>query len=116
RYTVAKDVVAFAKGLAAGGVVPTLKHFPGLGRAGATSTDDGLVRITASREAIDYDLQPYRAALAKSVNPVIMLSTAIYPAYSPRAAAWSRAIARTLHRHDLAFRGVTVTDSLTAAA
>jgi beta-N-acetylhexosaminidase len=45
-----------------------------------------------------------------------MLSTAVYPAYSPRAAAWSRAIARTLLRHDLGFRGVTITDSLSSAA
>ncbi|HEY3069531.1 MAG TPA: glycoside hydrolase family 3 N-terminal domain-containing protein [Gaiellaceae bacterium] len=116
RYTVAKDAAAFAEGLEAGGVLPTLKHFPGLGRAGATSTDDGLVRITASREQIGYDLLPYRVALAKSLSPVVMLSTAVYPAYSPKAAAWSSAIARTLLRHDLGFRGVTITDSLTAAA
>jgi beta-N-acetylhexosaminidase len=45
-----------------------------------------------------------------------MLSTAVYPAYSPRAAAWSKAIAGTLLRHDLGFKGVTITDSLTTAA
>jgi beta-N-acetylhexosaminidase len=116
RYIVANDAAAFAKGLEAGGVLSTLKHFPGLGRAGATSTDDGLVRISASQQQIGYDLLPYRVALAKSLNPVVMLSTAIYPAYSLRAAAWSRAIARTLLRHDLGFRGATITDSLTAAA
>jgi beta-N-acetylhexosaminidase len=116
RLTVANDAAAFAKGLETGGVLPTLKHFPGLGRAGATSTDDGLVRITASRTAIGSDLLPYRTALGRSLQPVIMLSTAVYPAYSPRAAAWSSAIARTLLRHDLGFTGVTITDSLTAAA
>jgi beta-N-acetylhexosaminidase len=50
------------------------------------------------------------------LNPVIMLSTAVYPAYSTSAAAWSRALARSLLRHDLGFRGVEITDSLTAAA
>jgi beta-N-acetylhexosaminidase len=116
RFAVANDATAFAKGLEAGGVLPALKHFPGLGRAGATSTDDGLVTINATTTQIGRDLLPYRVALADSVHPVIMLSTAVYPAYSPKAAAWSRAIGRRLLRTGLGFRGVTVTDSLTSAA
>jgi beta-N-acetylhexosaminidase len=116
RDAVARDAAAFAQGLEAGGVLPTLKHFPGLGRAGATSTDEAVVRITASRERIVYDLKPYRVALARSLGPAIMLSTAVYPAYSSSAAAWSKPIARRLLRRDLGFRGVEMTDSLTAAA
>jgi beta-N-acetylhexosaminidase len=45
-----------------------------------------------------------------------MLSTAVYPAYSPRAAAWSKAIATKLLRGTLGFKGVTITDSLGSAA
>lgn len=116
RYRVADDAVAFAKGLEQGGVVPVLKHFPGLGRAGSTSTDNGVVRITATKHQIGYDLLPYRVALRRSARPVIMLSTAIYPALSPRAAAWSRRITRTLLRTELGFRGVTITDALDSAA
>ncbi len=116
RYTVATDAAAFSQGLEAGRVLPTLKHFPGLGRASAVSTDEGLVRIRAGRKQIIDGLLPYDVALRRSLRPVVMLSTAIYPAYSPRAAAWSRAIARTLLRHDLGFGGVTITDSLTSAA
>jgi beta-N-acetylhexosaminidase len=116
RYTVAAAATAFAKGLEQGGALPALKHFPGLGRAGATSTDNGIVRIAATRTEISFDLLPYRTTLAKGLRPVIMLSTAVYPAYSPRPAAWSRAIAGTLLRTSLGFRGVTVTDSLTSAA
>ncbi len=116
RYTVANDDTAFALGLESAGVLPALKHFPGLGRAGATSTDDGLVRIAATSAQIGYDLLPYRVALTHSVRPVIMLSTALYPALAQHPAAWSHAIAVTLLRTDLAFHGVTVTDSLTSAA
>lgn len=116
RYTVANDAAAFATGLEAGGVQPAYKHFPGLGRAGSTSTDDGLVKITASASQISYDLLPYRVALTRTVRPVVMLSTAVYPAYSTKAAAWSPAIALTLLRTDIGFQGVTVTDSLTSAA
>jgi beta-N-acetylhexosaminidase len=116
RYTVANDAAAFALGLEQQQVLPAYKHFPGLGRAGATSTDDGLVEIGATSRQVAYDLLPYRVALNRSVRPVIMLSTAVYPAYSTKAAAWSPAIAVTLLRDQLAFHGVTVTDSLTSAA
>jgi beta-N-acetylhexosaminidase len=116
RFAVASDAAAFAEGLEAGRVQPALKHFPGLGRAGAVSTDDGLVEIGAGRKQIMRGLLPYQVARRRSLHPVVMLSTAVYPAYSPRAAAWSKAIAGTLLRHDLGFRGATITDSLTSAA
>jgi beta-N-acetylhexosaminidase len=116
RFDVGKDAVAFSLGLEDGGVLPTLKHFPGLGRAGATSTDDAVVRILATKKQIGQDLLPYRVALARSVRPVIMLSTAAYPALASRAAAWSPKIATDLLRTRLGFHGVTITDSLTSAA
>jgi beta-N-acetylhexosaminidase len=116
RYTVANDTAAFALGLESGGVQATYKHFPGLGYAGATSTDDALVKITANSSQIRYDLLPYRIALTRMVHPVVMLSTAVYPAFSNKAAAWSPAIAVTLLRTTVGFQGVTVTDSLTSAA
>ena len=116
RYVVSAGATAFAKGLEQGGALPALKHFPGLGRAGSTSTDNGVVHITATRTQISYDLLPYRTALAHALRPVIMLSTAVYPAYSPRPAAWSKAIAVVLLRSSLGFHGVTITDSLTSAA
>jgi beta-N-acetylhexosaminidase len=116
RFAVAGDAAAFAQGLEAGRVQPALKHFPGLGRAGAVSTDDGLVEIGATRRQIQRGLLPYEVARRRSLHPVVMLSTAVYPAFSQRAAAWSKAIAGTLLRHDLGFRGVTITDSLTSAA
>ena len=116
RFAVATDTAAFAQGLEAGRVEPAFKHFPGLGRAGAVSTDEGLVEIGASRRQITRGLLPYQVARRRSLHPVVMLSTAVYPAYSPRAAAWSKAIAGTLLRHDLGFKGPTITDSLTTAA
>src|SRR5690349_8789574 len=116
RFAVAADTAAFAQGLEAGRVEPAFKHFPGLGRAGAVSTDEGLVEIGASRRQITRGLLPYQVARRRSLHPVVMLSTAVYPAYSPRAAAWSKAIAGTLLRRDLGFKGPTITDSLTTAA
>jgi beta-N-acetylhexosaminidase len=116
RFTVAADAAAFAHGLETGRVQPAFKHFPGLGRAGGASTDDRLVEIGASRKQIAHGLLPYEVARRRSLHPVVMLSTAVYPAYSFRAAAWSKAIAGRLLRRDLGFRGTTITDSLTSAA
>ena len=45
-----------------------------------------------------------------------MLSTAIYPAFSDRPAAFTRRIATGELRGRLGFRGVTITDSLGSSA
>jgi beta-N-acetylhexosaminidase len=116
RFVVSDDVSAFAHGLEAGGSLPAIKHFPGLGRAGSTSTDDAVVTIDATATQLNRDLLPYSIAMRRAVRPVIMLSTAVYPAYSSKAAAWSTAIGTKLLRGKLGFKGVTVTDSLASAA
>jgi beta-N-acetylhexosaminidase len=115
RFTVAKDAAAFAAGLEGGGALPVMKHFPGLGLATA-STDQAVVRITASRAKLVRGLLPYQVALRRSLRPVVMLSTAIYPALGGHAAAWSRSIIHELLRTRLGFAGTTITDSLDAAA
>jgi beta-N-acetylhexosaminidase len=115
RFTVADDAAAFAAGLEQGLVLPTLKHFPGLGLA-TVSTDEALVRITASTARLTRGLLPYRIALRRSLNPIVMLSTAVYPALDWRAAAWSPPIIHAVLRGDLGFTGVTITDSLDSAA
>jgi beta-N-acetylhexosaminidase len=115
RFTVASHAAAFASGLESGHVWPTLKHFPGLGLA-AVSTDDALVRITATKRKLTRALLPYQVALRRSLHPVVMLSTAVYPALDWRAAAWSPPVIHGLLRSTLGFAGVTATDSLDAAA
>ncbi len=115
RFTVATDAAAFAKGLEQGGTLPTLKHFPGLGLA-TVSTDEAVVRIGASRAKLVRALLPYQVAFRQTLGPVVMLSTAIYPALDSQAAAWSRPIIHGLLRGTLGFTGVTITDSLDTAA
>ena len=106
---------AFAVGLREGRALATMKHFPGLGFA-TRNTDSAVVRITATRSQLAPGLEPYRLAVAEHV-PLIMLSNAVYDAYDlHHAAGWSRAIATTMLRDELGFRGATITDSLDAAA
>ncbi len=102
---------AFASGLESGGVIPTMKHFPGLGFA-TRNTDTSVVTIAASAAALDPGLLPYRIGIGHHI-PLIMMSNATYTARDPdNAAGWSHAIENTLLRHNLGYTGVTITDSL----
>jgi beta-N-acetylhexosaminidase len=113
--TVSQIADAFAAGLEAGGVLPSLKHFPGIGLA-TQNTDSHVVVIEASKDALGAGLEPYQAAIAEGI-PLIMLSNATYPAYDGTdAAGWSSAIGDRLLRRDMGFRGVTITDSLDGTA
>jgi beta-N-acetylhexosaminidase len=99
---------AFVRGLQAGGVAGTAKHFPGLGAATA-NTDDHVVRVRRVR------LQPFRDAIAAGVK-LVMMSNASYPQLDPsgRPAVFSRTIVTKLLRGSLGFDGVVVTDALDA--
>lgn len=106
---------AFARGLAEGGVLATMKHFPGIGLVGR-NTDRSAGVVTASEETLGTDLRPYRRAIRHNL-PIVMLSNATYTAWDPDAAAgWSRAIAVDLLRGELGFEGVSITDSLDGTA
>jgi Beta-glucosidase-related glycosidases len=106
---------AFASGLESKRVMPSMKHFPGIGFA-TRNTDAYVVSIGVSRSRLAPGLRPYQTAIGHHI-PMIMLSNATYPAYdSVNAAGWSHAIAVTLLRRDLGFTGVTITDSLSGTA
>jgi beta-N-acetylhexosaminidase len=112
---VTRTAVPFATGLQAAGVAATAKHFPGLGTA-TENTDFEAQDLTLSRADLRaVDEAPYRAYIAAG-GRLVMLSTAIYPALSPRPAAFSRRIATGELRGRLGFHGVTITDSLGSSA
>ncbi len=112
---VAETAVPFAEGLQGGGVAATAKHFPGLGAA-AENTDFAVQRIELSRQALRaVDERPYREYVAEG-GEMVMLSTAIYPAFSPRPAAFARQIASGELRDRIGFGGVSITDALESVA
>ncbi|HEX5982793.1 MAG TPA: glycoside hydrolase family 3 N-terminal domain-containing protein, partial [Solirubrobacterales bacterium] len=107
--------IPFAEALQAGGVAATGKHFPGFGAA-RENTDFAVERVDLSkRELRAVDEKPY-AALTAAGGKLVMLSTAIYPAFSNRPAAFTRAIATGELRERLGFEGVTITDALETPA
>ena len=112
----AKLARAFVTGLQTSGVAGTAKHFPGLGLASG-NTDHGRIVIGSAAWKLRQDLLPFKSAVAAGAR-LVMVSTAIYPKLdaSQKPAAFSSTIINGLLRKQLGFKGVTVTDSLTAPA
>ncbi len=111
---VAEAATAFAEGLAEAGVIPTLKHFPGHGRAsGDTHTE--AVR-TPSRTALDaVDLVPFIEGIRRVPTAAVMVGHLVVPDVSDgQPASLSREVVAGLLRGELGFDGLIVTDDLGA--
>lgn len=112
---VASSVAAFASGMLAGGVEPTVKHFPGLGRViGNTDTTSEVTDSTTRRD--DPYLEPFRAGIEAGAG-IVMVSSARYTRIDPdHLALFSRTVIEDMLRRDLDYRGVVITDDVGAAA
>jgi beta-N-acetylhexosaminidase len=113
---VASLVAAAVRGCESRGLACAVSHFPG---EGAVSDDTARGPATvgldpASLEA--RDLGAFRAAFEAGA-PATVLSLAFYAAYDPATpAALSPRIATELLRGELGFKGVAISDDLTAGA
>lgn len=108
--------LAFADRMQAKGVAAAAKHFPGFGRARANTDDTRQVIETSRARLRKHDERPFRA-FSREGGSVVMLSNAIYPALDPGTpAGLSRRIASRELRRVAGFDGVSITDSLNAAA
>jgi beta-N-acetylhexosaminidase len=111
---VGRLAAAYIRGLHAGGMLATLKHFPG---HGDTDVDShlGLPIITKPRERLDeIELPPFKAGIAAGADAVMMAHIEL-PAldadpFSP--ASLSRPIVTGLLRGELKFDGLIYTDSM----
>ncbi len=106
-------VAAYVRGLQQGGMLATLKHFPG---HGDTETDShlGLPIITHPRERFEsVELPPFRAGIAAGAAGVMVAHIEL-PALDPEngPATFSRAVITDFLRRDLAFPGLIVTDAM----
>jgi beta-N-acetylhexosaminidase len=113
--TVADRACAFARGLNAGGVAFTLKHFPGLGNAPA-NTDVGPVTVESTASQLRGDYAPYRQCGQEGVG-LVMVSSAIYPALSH--AEVPAVMSPDTYSGELAAHGIalpTISDDLDAPA
>lgn len=99
------------------GIGAVAKHFPGLGDT-TVNTDLGVAVNNETRQQIfARDIPPFRAAI-RSGTDMVMAGHVIVPALDPsgRPASLSAPIVTGILRDRLGFRGVVITDSLSAGA
>ena len=94
------------------GVLACAKHFPGHGRTTSDSHAD-LPTVTADRTTLDYDLAPFKDAIAADVAS-IMTAHVAFPALdaSGTPATYSAPILTGLLRGAMKYDGLVVTDAL----
>jgi beta-N-acetylhexosaminidase len=109
----AADGTAFMKGLQQAGVLSVVKHFPGLGYA-TRNTDYGPAATLSWAKLQSTGLVPFRQAIADGATAV-MMSNARVPGLSSLPAGLSPVVVQYL-RTTLGFKGLIVTDSLSAGA
>jgi beta-N-acetylhexosaminidase len=102
--------LAFTRGLADAGVVPTVKHFPGQGRSRTDTHTEGELVDASLDDLRETDLVPFQTAIDQGV-PVIMLNHLSYSALDPDLPASMSPRAYALLRA-MGFDGVAVTDSI----
>ncbi len=102
---------AFSAGLHQAGVVPTLKHFPGLGGS-AVNTDEAAVAIPFGLARLKRDLTPYRRCGAQPAS-LTMVANARYTHLTGNVPAVLSPATYKL-AHELGVTGPFITDSLNA--
>jgi beta-N-acetylhexosaminidase len=108
------DGIAFAKGLQAAGVVPVVKHFPGLGHA--TGNTDVMSASTLPWSTLQKaGLLPFTAAVNAGL-PAVMISNATVPGLSTLPASVSQTVITTVLRQQLGFTGLVMTDTVSSTS
>jgi beta-N-acetylhexosaminidase len=111
RRVAARMVVATVRGYLRAGVIPVLKHFPGLGTVSGDSHRSLPVQGKSVEELRRSDLVTFQAAVDAGA-PVVMTAHVAVPALERgMPASLSRTVLDTLLRGELGFDGVAITDS-----
>jgi beta-N-acetylhexosaminidase len=108
---------AFVRGLRAGGMLATVKHFPGHGDTDV-DTHLGLASIPHDRARLErVELAPFRLALSAGADAVMVAHIGLPNIDASGAPATLSAPAvNGLLRHELGFQGLVFTDSMSMAA
>src|SRR5271165_1956436 len=110
-------VTAYIKGAHEGGMLTTVKHFPGHGDT-ATDSHLGVASVNVDRAHLEsIELPPFRQAIAAGVDSVMVAHVTV-PALDSdpnHVATISPAIVSDLLEKQLGFKGIIVTDALDMA-
>jgi len=100
---------AMLDGLARAGVVGTVKHIPGHGRAGADSHKE-LPTVTASADELETDLAPFRALASAAVGMTAHVRYTAWDAENP--GTLSPFVVGEVIRQRIGFGGLLLSDDL----
>ncbi len=110
-------VTAYIKGAHEGGMLVTVKHFPGHGDT-ATDSHLGVASVNVDRAHLDsIELPPFRQAIAAGVDSVMVAHVTV-PALDSdpnHVATISTAVVSDLLEKQMGFKGLIVTDALDMA-
>jgi len=110
-------VAAYIKGAHEGGMLATVKHFPGHGDT-ATDSHLGVASVNGDRAHLDtIELPPFRQAVDAGVDAVMVahVTTPALDSNPNHVATISPAIVTDLLQTQLGFKGIVVTDALDMA-
>ncbi len=103
---------AAIRGMLKGKIIPTVKHFPGLGRV-YSDTHLTLPKVNISKtELYNKDLVPFGEIIKKYPGSWIMVDHAIYSSLDNKPASLSYEVQSELLRKELGFKGIIVVDEL----
>jgi beta-N-acetylhexosaminidase len=113
---VSRMTESFIDGLRGKGIAAAVKYFPGMGGATVDPNDNYSESSRAFSDMENAELMAFRAAVDAGAQYIVMSNLA-YPTLDPsgRPASLSEPIIKLL-RDNLGFRGVVITDSLSAGA
>jgi beta-N-acetylhexosaminidase len=110
-------VTAYIKGAREGGMLTTVKHFPGHGDT-ATDSHLGVASVNGDRAHLDsIELPPFRQAIAAGVDSVMVAHVTV-PALDAdpnHVATISPSVVSDLLEKQMGFKGLIVTDALDMA-
>ncbi len=110
-------VTAYIKGAHEGGMITTVKHFPGHGDT-ATDSHLGVASVSVDKAHLDsIELPPFRQAIAAGVDSVMVAHVTV-PALDSdpnHVATISPTVVSDLLQKQLGFKGLIVTDALDMA-
>lgn len=113
--TVSATVSTVTATMLAGAVIPTVKHFPGLGRV-RHNTDTSTGAVDRTTTVTSAYLKPFQAGIDAGAGAV-MISSASYPKIDKeRLAVFSTAVIGGLLRERMTYQGVVMTDDVSRAA
>jgi beta-N-acetylhexosaminidase len=114
KFNVVRKAKAYMEGMVDGGIIASLKHFPGHGDTDVDSHHD-LPQLTFSKERLDtLEMYPFKE-LIKAGAPAVMVAHMNIPSLDATPnmpSSISKPIVTGLLKESLGFRGLTVTDAM----